>query len=155
LPLIHRAHPDQFSPFSQVSPNFFHFNPFVVYYSFAGGVFSPMLLKLFKELHWFENFLVITALLLTLLGVIGAGSMKGVKEEIQVTGRVYVMGNEPFTQVAIQLDDGKIYALTGEYDKQLRSLQGKRLSVVGIPGGKTPRGAEAIEVKSFQILEPK
>ena len=81
--------------------------------------------------------------------------MKGVKEEIQVTGRVYVMGNEPFTQVAIQLDDGKIYALTGEYDKQLRSLQGKRLSVSGIPGGKTPRGAEAIEVKSFQILEPK
>ena len=95
------------------------------------------------------------ALLLVLFGIIGAGSMKGGKEEIQVTGRVYVMGNEPFTQVAIQLDDGKVYALVGEYDKQLRSLQGKRLSVVGKLGGKSPRGAEAIEVKSFQALEPK
>ena len=81
--------------------------------------------------------------------------MKGEKEEIQVTGRIYVMGNEPFTEVAIQVDDGKVYALIGEYDKQLRSLQGKRLSVVGKPGGKTPRGAEAFEVKSFQVLETK
>jgi len=95
------------------------------------------------------------ALLLVLFGIIGAGSMKGEKEEIQATGRIYVMGNEPFTEVAIQVDDGKIYALTGEYDKQLRRLQGKRLSVVGKLGGKTPRGAEAIEVKSFQVLETK
>ena len=81
--------------------------------------------------------------------------MKGEKEEIQVTGRIYVMGNEPFTRVATHLDDGKVYASTGEYDKQLRSLPGKRLSVVGKPGGKIPRGAEAIEVTSFQILETK
>jgi len=99
--------------------------------------------------------LAVAALLLVLFGIVGAGSMKAEKEEIQVTGRIYVMGNEPFTQVAIQLDDGKIYALTGEYDKRLRSLQGKRLSVVGKPGGKTPRGAEAIEVKSFQLMETK
>ena len=114
-----------------------------------------MPLKLFDEFRWVERFLATTALLLALLGCIGAGSIKGVEEEIRATGRVYVMGNEPFTQVALQLDDGKIYALTGQYDKQLRSLQGKRLSVVGIAGGKTSRGAEAIEVKSFQILEPK
>ncbi len=95
------------------------------------------------------------ALLLVLFGIIGAGSMKGEKEEIQVTGRIYVMGNEPFTQVAIQLDDGKVYALIGEYDKDLRALQGKRLSVVGKLGGKPPRGVEAIEVKSVQVLETK
>ena len=81
--------------------------------------------------------------------------MKGGEEEVQVTGRIYVMGNEPFTQVAIQLDDGKVYALTGEYDKDLRALQGKRLAIKGKLSGKTPRGAEAIEVKSFQALEPK
>jgi hypothetical protein len=114
-----------------------------------------MLLKLFKELKRIEKSLVTTALLLTFLGVIGAGSMKGVKEEIQVTGRVYVMGNEPFTQVAIQSDDGKVYALIGEYDKALRSLQGKRLTIKGKLSGKTPRGAEAVEVKSFQVLESK
>jgi hypothetical protein len=99
--------------------------------------------------------LAAVSLLLILFGIIGAGSMKGGEEEIQVTGRVYVMGNEPFTQVAIQLDSGKIYALIGEYDKPLRNLQGKRLSVFGKLSGKTPRGAEAIEVKSFQVLETK
>ena len=41
------------------------------------------------------------ALLLVLLGIIEAGSMKGREEEIQVTERIYLMGNEPFTQVAI------------------------------------------------------
>ena len=97
----------------------------------------------------------VTALLLVLFGIIGAGSMKGEKEEIQVSGRIYVMGNDPFSQAAIQLDDGKVYALTGEYNKQLLSLQGKRLSVVGKLGGETPRGVEAIEVKSFQVLETK
>jgi len=109
----------------------------------------------FKEFKWVMRILATAASLLVLLGIIGAGSMKGGGEEIQVTGRIYVMGNEPFTQVAIQLDDGKIYALIGEYDKQLRSLQGKRLSVVGKLGGKTPRGVEAFEVKSFQVLETK
>jgi len=95
------------------------------------------------------------ALLLVLFGIIGAGSMKGEKEEIQVTGRIYVMGNEPFTQVAIQLDSGKIYALIGEHDKELRILQGKRVTVKGKLSGETPRGAEDIEVKSFQVLETK
>ena len=65
------------------------------------------------------------------------------------------MGNEPFTQVAIQLDNGKVYALTGGYDKELRSLQGKRVAVKGKLRGKTSRGAEVIKVKSFQLLEKK
>ena len=77
------------------------------------------------------------------------------KSEIQVTGRIYVMGNEPFTEVAIQLDNGKVYTLIGEYDKAFRSLQGKRVTVRGRLSGKTTRGAEAIEVKSFQVLEEK
>lgn len=99
--------------------------------------------------------LAVVSLLLILFGIVGAGTMKGGEEEIQMTGRVYVMGNEPFTQVAIQLDNGKVYALVGEYDKELRALQGKRLSVKGKWSEKTPRGAEAIEVKSFQVLETK
>ena len=77
------------------------------------------------------------------------------KDEIQVAGRIYVMGNEPFTQVGIEGDDGKVFALTGEQEKELRRLQGKRLTVRGKLGGKTPRGVEAIEVKSFKVVEPK
>ncbi len=94
-------------------------------------------------------------LLLLSIGTLGAGNMKMGKDEIQVTGRIYVMGNEPFTEVAIKTDGGKVYALTGEYDKAFRSLQGKRVTVQGRLSGKTTRGAAAIEVKSFQVLEEK
>jgi len=114
-----------------------------------------MFVNFSKGFAKFPGVFLFGALLLVLLGTLGAGSLKMKKDEVQVTGRIYVMGNEPFTQVAIQLDDGKVYALTGEYDKELRSLQGKRLTVKGKLSGKTPRGEEAIEVKSFQVLEKK
>ncbi len=114
-----------------------------------------MFSNFYNEFSKFTRVFLFGALLLVLLGTLGAGSLKMKKDEVQVTGRIYVMANEPFTQVAIQLDDGKVYALTGGYDKELRSLQGKRVTVNGRLSGKTPRGAEAIEVKSFQVLEKK
>ncbi len=79
--------------------------------------------------------------------------MKLGSEELEIVGRVYVMGNEPFTQVALKLDDGQVYALLGEHDKELRGLQGKRLSVVGTPSKEKPRGAKALVVKSFKVLQ--
>ena len=111
-------------------------------------ILSGMLKRILKTL-------MVGVLFLILLGNLGAGSMKVDKEEIQVTGKVYLIGGEPFTYVGIQLDDGKIYALMGEHEKELRSLQGKRLTVKGKVGGKTTRGVEAIEVKSFKVLESK
>jgi hypothetical protein len=97
--------------------------------------------------------LMVGVLFLILLGNLGAGSMKVDKDEIEVTGKVYLMGGEPFTYVGIQLDDGKVYALSGKHEKELRSLQGKRLTVKGKLGGKTTRGVETIEVKSFKGME--
>jgi hypothetical protein len=114
-----------------------------------------MFVNFSKEFCRLPGVFLFGALFLVLLGTLGAGSLKMKKDEVQVAGRIYVMGNEPFTQVAIQTDDGKVYALTGEYDKELRSLQGKRVTVKGRLSGKTPRGAEAIEVKSFQLSEKK
>ena len=94
-------------------------------------------------------------LLFIILGTFGAGSMKKGSEEVEVVGKVYVMGNEPFTQVGIKLDDGQVYVLLGEHEKELRGLQGKRLSVVGKPSEEKPRGAKAIVVKSFKIVQSK
>jgi hypothetical protein len=108
-----------------------------------------------KEIRKFPGIFSLGALFLVLLGTFGPGSLKMKKDEIQVAGRIYVMGNEPFTQVGIQLDNGKVYALTGGYDKELRSLRGKLLTVKGKLSGKTPRRPEAIEVKSFQLSEKK
>jgi hypothetical protein len=86
---------------------------------------------------------------------LGAGSLKEGKGEMEVTGKVYVMGNEPFSQAAIQMDDGQVYALVGVHEKELRRHQGRRVSVTGRPSVEKPRGSKAIEVKSFRVLEEK
>ncbi len=90
-----------------------------------------------------------------LLGTFGAGSLKKGSDEMEVSGKVYLMGNEPFTQVAIKMDDGQVFALVGEHEKELRSLQGRRISATGRPSEEKPRGAKAIEVKSFRVMEEK
>ncbi len=90
-----------------------------------------------------------------LMATLGAGSLKGGKEEMEVTGKLALVGNEPFSQVAIRTEDGQVYALVGKYDQELRRLQGRRVAVTGRPTEEKPRGMQAIEVKSFRVLEDK
>jgi hypothetical protein len=113
------------------------------------------LASFFKELKYCNKIISRVLIFCLFLGAIGAGSMKLEKDEVEVTGKVYIMGNEPFTHVAIKLDDGQVYALVGEKAKELRGLQGKRLSVIGKPSEEKPRGAKAIEVKSYKIMGEK
>ena len=108
---------------------------------------------LFRNFKRLREIWAVGLLAMIFLGNVGAGSMKLGPEELEVTGKVYVMGNEPFTQVAIKLDDGQVYVLLGDKDKELRFLQGKRVSVVGRPGEEKPRGKKAIVVSSFKVLE--
>jgi len=86
---------------------------------------------------------------------LGAGSMKKGSDEMEVSGKVYLMGNEPFTHVAMETRDGEVYVLLGDQTKELRRLQGRRVTVVGKPSEEKPRGAKAIEVKSFRVVEEK
>jgi hypothetical protein len=99
----------------------------------------------------FLSCLIIFILLVTL----GAGSLKKGSDEMKVAGKVYLMGNEPFTHVALRMDDGQVVALVGEHEKELRRLQGRRILATGRPSEEKPRGAKAIEVKSFRVLEEK
>ncbi len=101
---------------------------------------------------WIVGFLF----LLVVVGGLGAGKhMPKEGNEIEVTGRIYIAGNEPFSHVALEQDDGLVLILVGEKEKELRGLQGKRLTVTGIPGEKTARGIPAIEVKSYRTAQPK
>ena len=112
-------------------------------------------IKYYLKFFRFKGIGKYAGLIFLLFFTFGAGSLQMQKEEIQVIGRVYVMGNEPFTEVAVTTDDGRVFALTGEYDQELRRLQGKRLKIVGQAALKTARGAESIEVKSYEVLESK
>ena len=109
---------------------------------------------LFGYFKWLRTVCAVGVAVL-LLGTLGAGSMKLGSGEVKVTGKIYVMGNEPFTQVAIKLDDGQVYALLGEHGKELRGLQTRRVSVIGTPSEEKPRGVKAIVVKSFKVVESK
>jgi hypothetical protein len=102
-----------------------------------------------SRVTWFIMLAFISA------ATLGAGSMKKGSDEMEVIGKVYLMGNEPFTHVALKMDDGQVYALVGEHEKELRRLQGRRVTVVGKPSEEKPRGAKAIEVKSFKMGEEK
>jgi hypothetical protein len=96
-------------------------------------------------------------ILLVFIGAatLGAGSMKKGSDEMEFIGKLYLMGNEPFTHVALKTEDGQVYALVGEPAKELRRLQGRRVKVMGKPSEEKPRGAKAIEVKSFRVMEEK
>jgi len=100
---------------------------------------------------------VIWFILLAFIGAatLGAGSMKKGSDEMEVIGKVYLMGNEPFTYVALKTDDGQVYALVGEHEKELRRLQGRRVKVAGKLSEEKPRGDTAIEVKAFRLVEEK
>jgi hypothetical protein len=81
------------------------------------------------------------------------GSAQMEKKSFGVSGRIYVMGNEPFTRVAIQADDGRVFALSGKNAGELRALQGRRLSVEGALMEKNAAGVEEIEVVTYKIIE--
>ena len=69
---------------------------------------------------------------------------------LTVTGRVVVIGNEPFTALAISTADNVTYELTGDKAGELRALQGVTIEVTGRPAGKGQYAAQAVEVVSFR-----
>ncbi len=75
-------------------------------------------------------------------------------ENFQVKGRIYVTGNEPFTELAIQSDDGKTYLISKNSPvyKQLWNAQGS-IVVIEVEKQET-EGMEKgkLFVKSFKIL---
>lgn len=96
---------------------------------------------------WVVGFLFLSVA----LGGLGAGKhMPKEGNGIEITGKVFIAGHEPFTQVALEQDDGPVFILVGEHEKALRGLQGKRLVVTGILGGRMARGAQSLEVQSYR-----
>jgi len=93
-------------------------------------------------------------ILLTLILIYGCylGSFAG--ETSSVKGKIYVTGNEPFTELAIQTDDGKVHIISKNSPvyKQLWNSQGSIviLEVEKLETGGTEKGK--LLVKSFKIL---
>lgn len=75
-------------------------------------------------------------------------------EIIEVSGRIYTIGNEPFTQLVIESVDGAVYGLINT-DEITRMVQGQ-VKVRGYLLGRTPpsfRTEKSIDVIDFEVVE--
>ena len=92
-----------------------------------------------------------TYLLMSACSVNDADVKRGYKL-ITVTGKIRLVGNEPFTNLVITTDDGVDYLIQGDLESKLRELQYQRVTVKGDilhPEGKF---SYRIEVKEYEII---
>lgn len=69
---------------------------------------------------------------------------------VTVTGRVVVIGNEPFTALAVSTADNVTFELTGEKAGELRALQGVTVEVSGRSAGRGRYAAQSVEVTGYR-----
>lgn len=71
---------------------------------------------------------------------------------LTVTGKIRVVGNEPFTHLVITTDEGQDYLIQGDLENELSALQYQKITVRGkhLP----PEGEfkYRIEVKEYNIM---
>lgn len=74
----------------------------------------------------------------------------------KVTGIIQVIGNEPFTSVAMQSADGKTYRISTsrEIEQRLRLLQGKTIELQYSELSSSPEGVKIL-VKEFKEQKSK
>jgi hypothetical protein len=81
---------------------------------------------------------------------------KGAQEMLTVTGKIRLVGNEPFTHLVITTDDGKDYLVQGELENELRALQYQKITVRGKhlpPEGEFTYRIEVTEYKTVDRSE--
>lgn len=71
---------------------------------------------------------------------------------ITVTGKIRLVGNEPFSHLVITTDDGRDYLIQGDLEKELRAYQHQTVRVKGeklLPKGEF---FYRIEVKEYKHI---
>ena len=70
-----------------------------------------------------------------------------------MTGKIRLVGNEPFTHLVISTDDGKDYLVQGDIEKELRALQYQRVTARGTHLKPSGEFKYRIEVKEYNIID--
>ena len=86
--------------------------------------------------------------------LVHAVDTKKEQEMITVTGKIRLVGNEPFTHVVITSDDGKDNRVQGDHERALRSLQYQRVTAHGIHLEASGQFKDTIEVTEYTIVNP-
>lgn len=75
---------------------------------------------------------------------------------VELTGEITVVGNEPFTQVAIKMEDGSLYGIADDRVDELKKMQGEKVKVRGyLVKESTPlfRTEKNINVINFEVIK--
>jgi len=80
---------------------------------------------------------------------------KGGQEILTVTGKLRLVGNEPFTRLVITTEDGKDYLIQGEPEKELRAHQYQTVTVTGRSLPPEGEFKYRIEVTAYEIFDSK
>ena len=104
-----------------------------------------------NKVNFFKFFCLISSLLFILQSV--ECSFKTQKQPGTMQGRIYVTGNEPFTQLAIEVTPEKVYLISKESPvyHELWKLQGRVVELRFKIQEKTQ--PETILVESFQLIK--
>ncbi len=72
------------------------------------------------------------------------------------TGRVYVIGNEPFTKVALEVSAGTMYVLecAPDMEAMLRRKQGRMVKIHFTKTGRVPEGLSVKVVRTEEVPGP-
>ena len=89
---------------------------------------------------------MLIVLLMCMLTITGVNC----EDTIDVVGRIYIVGNEPFTEVAIETKDGKTYVIVGEVADSLRNMQGEVVEIKGRLRGKTSYTKQSIYLVEYK-----
>ena len=96
--------------------------------------------------------LIVLILLVSGAGCTRTSELSG-NEARTIVGKVYVMGNEPFTRLAVEMENKQVYVLhcSKEIETMLLSKQGQLVrvhikSMMNIPEGK------AVEVTEAEVI---
>ena len=73
-------------------------------------------------------------------------------ELITITGKIRLVGNEPFPHLVITTDDGKDYLVQGDLEKELRAFQRLRVKVNGTKLPPKVNFFYCIEVEEYKII---
>ncbi len=95
--------------------------------------------------------IAISCLMFLAVLVIGCSAARADGAPIETKGRIVVIGNEPFTSVAVEALDGTVYRLEAEAAvlQKLRLMQGKIIQIVGRL--RTEPQGPAVVVESYDI----
>jgi len=73
-----------------------------------------------------------------------------IRESVTITGRIAVIGNEPFTKLALITEDNQVYELEGDKVEELKALQGETIQVTARLLDERGDYAEKLEVISYE-----